>query len=116
MDADLLTIARRLAEGGHLPWIDVSRNRLGTDGEPLVFSNADPRLLQATEADLLFACHEAIDRRGWIAVRNSKSRYLAILTGGCEVEKHGSRFRFEEHGTTTLSLLTVFSAALEATP
>lgn len=116
MDADLLTVARRLAEGGHLPGVDVSHNRLGTDGEPLVFSNADPRLLQATEADLHLAAHNAIVAKGWNVMVVSKHDTTTIYDWKL---KHDSfeldwEWSIEKPGTTTMSLLTAFAAALEA--
>jgi len=107
MTDDLLTLARRLAEGGHLPGINAD-----PDGMPLRLGHF--LSVFATEADIHLAAHNAIDQLGWIAVRNRKFMYIAIITGGCENEKRGSRFRFESHGTTTLSLLRAYAAALEA--
>lgn len=109
MTDDLIALARTLAEGGHLPgieWDDLVKGLYPTAKQTFT--------RPATEADIHFAAHNAIDQLGWIAVRNRKFMYLAIITGGCENEKKGSRFRFESHGTTTLSLLRAYAAALEA--
>ena len=109
MDTDLYTVARTLAERGWLPGILVDLNPEVT----ALFITRWGRTENATEADLHLAAHNEIDNRGWIAVRNRKFGYLAILTGGCEFEKSGSRFRFEEPGTTTLSLLRCLRRACE---
>ena len=116
MTDDLLTEAKHLAERGWLPGIYVAVGAT-TVGNTM---NVAPRLYcedhpqdPTTEADLHLAATKEIDNRGWIAVRNRKFMYIAILTGGTEFEKKGSWFRFEEHGTTTLSLLRCLRAACE---
>lgn len=111
MDAELLAIARTLAEGGHLPGIYVGAGAT-TNGNTMVVA---PRLYcqshpqdACTEADIHLACHNAIMAKGW-----------GLQSGctNCTQETKvmdGLGYYHYERGTTTLSLLRAYAAALEA--
>ena len=107
MDADMLTVARKLADGGHLPGIEWS------DSFHSLISGSSPNMVTlATEAGLHLACHNAIvdPKRQW------HLRYVHNESGGFTEVHYGQHetHRARSPGHTTLSLLTAFAAALEA--
>lgn len=104
MDNDLLTVARTLAQRGWLPGIEISGNRLDEDGLLLMFPNRDV-MAELTEADLFFAAHNEIVRRGWVVEINKNE--VIIDTGNTWGNTHAP-------GTTTLSLLKCLLRACEA--
>ena len=106
MDADLLTIARRLAEGGHLPGIYVGVGAT-TNGNTMVVA---PRLYcqshpqdACTEADIFFAVHNGIKAKEWPSSR------IVYGLGAC-----WTVFGAAAPGTDTTALLRAYEAALEA--
>lgn len=104
MDTDLLQIARRLAEGGHLPGVrpqdlDIDRGVV-TYFDPIVndYTLAEPFIHHSV--------HTAITdpKRGW---------NYECDEGMTRIWDDDGRLA-STPGTTTLSLLTAFAAALEA--
>ena len=102
MTDDLLTLARRLAEGGHLPGINAD-----PDGMPLRLGHF--LSVFATEADIHLACHNAIVAKGW---SYRVSAYTSIEDD--QGPQRISRMHVKAECTTTLSLLRAYAAALEA--
>ncbi len=100
MDAELIALARRLAEGGHLPGINAD-----PDGMPLRLGHF--LSVFATEADIHLACHNAIMANGMSLIVTRISTSVGLGAAGAERWSDVS-------GTTTLSLLRAYAAALEA--
>ncbi len=92
MDAELIALARRLAEGGHLPGIT---NKYKSP--------------HVNEADILFSVWTAMNKPGW-AFDKGLSNVFVEVHDPSGIKKPRT---FAQPGTTTLSLLRAYAAALE---
>lgn len=92
MSDDILTIARRLAEAGHLPGIDLWLDNSLHRGS-----------FAATEADIFFAVHNGIKAKEWPSSR------IVYGLGAC-----WTVFGVAAPGTDTTALLTAYAEAITA--
>ena len=97
MDDELLTLARTLAERGWLPGIEIERG-------DIVRRIFDCETRSATEADIFLATHNGIMEKGW----------------GYDFSRCGWTYVWDDNkftvqdGTTPLSLLRAYAAAIAA--
>lgn len=99
MDADLIQVARTLAERGWLPGIEWS------DSFHSLISGSSPNMVTlATEADLHLAAHNEIVRRGWT---------YEMGIQGTIIDTGNTWGNTNAPGTTTLSLLRALRRACE---